>query len=66
MSTGHPLREWGANQTAACSFRGLLTLPGVAAPLRILLFLQPDVTPLLKSASHIWLPDVELDLHESG
>lgn len=47
--------------------QSLLTLPRVTGPPRIFLFLQPDVTPpFLKSANHIWMPDVELDLHESA
>jgi hypothetical protein len=43
------LRERGTDKTAVCStvHQSLLALPRVTGPLRILLFLQPDVTPPL-------------------
>lgn len=70
LSPGHLwLREWSTDKTAVWSMvhQSLLTLPRVTGPPRIFLFLQPDVTPpFLKSANHIWMPDVELDLHESA
>lgn len=70
MSPGHPLVErTGSNQIAACSmvFQRLADPPWGRCPPE-----DPPVSParcdppLLKSANHIWLPDVELDLHESG